>query len=657
MTHVIDQQTCNTIKGLIIDGVNKAQSGHPGGAMSSTDLLYVLFRNHLRFDPHDPKWLGRDRFVLSAGHESMLLYSLLHMIGWLTVDDLMKFRQLHSRTPGHPENFLTPGVECTTGPLGQGAGMSVGFAIAGAHLAAELDPDLFASKTYSLLGDGCMQEDITLAAASMAGHLELSNLVWIYDRNRAQISGAIDRVTSDDEAKIFSGFGWEVTTIDGHDHRQIAESYAKRTTKPHLIIANTIMAKGTASMEGNHETHGAPLCDAEWKATKTKLGLNPDQSFVVTEEIKSHFQATFAEKKEYARKWNSTLLSRKQDPEYASKVNKRFDPVPVQQLSQVDFGKGPMATRSSFGKIIAAWANEIPSLIGGSADLEPSNMTGEFAKKVGDFSASNRRGRNLAFGVREFPMSAISNGLALYGGFTPFDATFLSFSDYSRPALRLGAIQKVTVIHEFTHDSFYLGEDGPTHQPVEHLMSLRAMPNMSVVRPADSLETEVCMRKVLGRRDRPACFALSRQALPHLARTPEQVSLIGRGAYILHAGGENVDTIIFATGSEVSLALGVADLIGKDKVRVVSVPCWEWFFETNEQYRDEVLGWHIPNRISIEAGCSLGWERFAGNVGLMIAMDDYGHSAPAGQLAKLYGFTPESIAAKIRTHFSNQETR
>ncbi|MEZ4741821.1 MAG: transketolase [Bdellovibrionota bacterium] len=497
-----DQQIINLLKGLVIDGVDQAQSGHPGGAMSSMDFAYTLFAKHLRFDPDNPNWLGRDRFILSAGHESMLLYSLLYANGWLNLEDLKGFRQLGSRTPGHPENGVTPGVECTTGPLGQGAAMSVGFAIGSSHLAAVLDQKLFQSRTWVLMGDGCMQEGVTLGAASIAGHLKLGHLIWYYDKNCQQISGSIDRVTSDDEKKIFEGFGWQVLQIDGHNHDEInrAISAAKQeTSKPTLIVGRSLMAHGAANVEGSHKTHGAPLSPEERKETKLKFAIPSDESFYFPNEAKTYYQQNFAQLRNEVQEWQSYLAEkRKNDVDFNDMYNAFFTSNDYENLPLVDWQKDkPMATRNSFGEIISCWAKKLPTLIGGSADLEPSNMTEGFAKLVQDYGSENPKGRNLAFGVREFPMSAICNGLALYGGFVPFDATFLSFADYSRAALRLGSIQHARVIHEFTHDSFYVGEDGPTHQPIEHIMSLRAIPNMYVMRPADSLETEVLMRKAV----------------------------------------------------------------------------------------------------------------------------------------------------------------
>jgi transketolase len=653
-----DQAAINIFKGLIIDGVHKANAGHPGGAMSSIDFVYILFKEYLRFDPKDPQWMGRDRFVLSAGHESMLLYSMLHAIGWLPLDELKRFRKLHSKTPGHPENILTPGVECTTGPLGQGAAMSVGFAIAAAHLGARLDDSLFSHRCFAVLGDGCMQEDVTLGAASYAGHLKLGNLIWYYDRNAVQISGKISRSTSDDEAAIFRGFGWNVVSIDGHDHGQIRatldELQSKPRTKPTLIIGRTKIAHGAASMEGSHHTHGAPLPPAEREATKKKFGIPDGEEFYLPESVVSQFRQNFPAKAKLAASWHERLSTLKTDnTSFAQRYEQHFaSEAFIESLPALEWPKS-LATRNAFGDIIARWAEHCPKLVGGSADLEPSNMTEAFAKLVGDFQADHHQGRNFAFGVREFPMSAVCNGMALHGGLIVFDATFLCFSDYARPALRLGAIQQTRVIHEYTHDSFYLGEDGPTHQAIEHVMSLRLIPDLVVMRPADALETEVLMRVAMQRKQSQSAICLSRQKLPALDAPRSIVAQASKGAYILRAG-VTPEWIVFATGSEVSLAEGVAakleEKLGSGKVRVVSVPSWELFFEQSPAYQAEVLAWNITKRISIEAGVTTGWQRFTGAGGLNIGIDHFGASAPAEDLAKEYGFTIEAVCDRINHH-------
>ena len=650
-----DQQTIAILKGLVIDGVNKAKSGHPGGAMSSMDFAYVLFTEFLKFDPDDHQWLGRDRFILSAGHESMLQYSLLHMMGWLPMDELKKFRQLHSKTPGHPENTHTKGVECTTGPLGQGVAMSAGFSIAARHLATSIDPKLFGHKIYALMGDGCMQEDVTLGAASLAGHLKLNNLIWFYDRNRQQISGNINRATSDNEEQVFKGFGWHVVTIDGHDHAAIrtALTTAQTAERPVLIIGNTTMAKGCATQEGDHETHGAPLSADERAKTKQKLGIPDGEDFYCPDSALKHFQRRFPELRAKAKEWKFTVQDRMKNQDFGQAWNKYFGKEDWSKLTNVTWpAGGSIATRNAFGDVLKQWATDIPNLMGGSADLEPSNMTGPFAKAVGDFQAGTPKGRNLAFGVREFPMSAIANGMALHGGVIPFDATFLTFADYSRPALRLGAIQKIRVIHEFTHDSFYLGEDGPTHQPVEHTMSLRLIPDFYVMRPADARETQMMMQEAL-KISRPTAICLSRQKLPTLELSASQEADCRRGAWVVQDQA-NPDLVIFATGSEVSLALAAAKNLAQFKTKIVSIPCWELLFAQDKAFIERIMTTSCLRRVSIEAGTTLGWQKFTGMSGLNIGLDTFGASAPMEHLAEEYGFTPTKVSARIAEHYKGR---
>lgn len=644
-----DMQTINVMKGLVIDGVNQAKSGHPGGAMSSMDFAYLLFTEFLQYDPDSTQWLGRDRFILSAGHESMLLYTLLHMQGFLPLSELKRFRQLHSKTPGHPENFITPGVECTTGPLGQGAAMAVGFAMAAAHHRARFGAELFDQHIWVLMGDGCMQEDVTLGAASLAGHLKLDNMIWFYDQNKIQISGHIDRAFSDDTGKVFEGFGWNVIYTRGHNLQELRSALTQaRQHKgaPTLIIGDTIMAHGAFSMEGEHDTHGSPLPAEERTKTKEKLGL-PAEDFYCPPEAVQHFQRLNPQRRQKVQEWKKALEQRKaKDADFAKLWRHCFEQEDFSTLPTVTFDKA-VATRNAFGDVLAKWASALPNLMGGSADLEPSNMTGAFAKAVGDFTAKTPINRNIAFGVREFPMSAIANGLALFGGIIPFDATFLTFSDYSRPALRLGALQRARVIHEFTHDSFYLGEDGPTHQAVEHVMSLRLIPNFYVMRPADANETEVMMRAALKLKTNSA-ICLSRQKLPLLPVPLTTVQQAAKGAYVVH-DHPKPEMLIMATGSEVSLAVEAARKIG-GAIRVISMPCWELFDEQPRAYREEVMPSHVTKRVSIEAGVTTGWQKYTYAQGLNIGLDRFGDSAPAEELAKEYGFTVDAVVERIRQH-------
>jgi len=654
----LDQKTVAVIKGLILDGTRKANSGHPGGAMSSADFAYIVFKDFLKYSPDNPDWFNRDRFVLSAGHESMLLYSLLTLAGYLTLDDLKQFRQYGSRTPGHPEVDLTPSVEATTGPLGQGVGMASGMAIAEVMLRQILGEDILNHYTYVLAGDGDLQEPVALGAAAIAGHLGLGKLILFYDRNRVQISGPTSRADSTDIGAVFRGFGWHVLEIDGHNHQQIREAIIagqKETTRPTIIIGDTVMAKGAATREGDHETHGSPLPPEEIAATKKKLGLPPEETFYLPQEVVEHFRARFPQLKQVEAEWQKKLETRlnvdKKFRELWELVQKKELP---EFLSIPEFSpEEPLATRAAFGKVLAALADQLPNLTGGSADLEPSNSTRAFMQKVGDFNKENPSGRNLSFGVREFPMGAILNGMALHGGLYPFGATFLVFADYERPALRLSAMQKVPVLHVFTHDSFYVGEDGPTHQPVEQLASLRAIPNFLVIRPADANETAVALRVALEQKERPTALILTRQKLPVLDRDKfPSAQNLRRGAYIVY-GSENEipDIILIATGSEVHLALKIAEQISDYRVRVVSMPSMELFNEQPEAYRNQILPPEVEFRVAIEAGCTFGWDKYTGCHGLIIGINHYGNSAPYPDLEKAYGFTPEHLVPFIKDKY------
>ena len=636
-------------KGLVLDMVRKANSGHSGGPMSSADFTQILFTEYLNFDPNDPEWFNRDRFVLSAGHESALIYSILTQLGWLNMEDIQNFRQLHSRTPGHPEVEI-PGIEATTGPLGQGFGMAVGMATAESMLRSRVG-ELIDHFTYVVAGDGDFQEPIVLGSASMAGHWGLSRLIVFYDSNNAQISGKVNRSDSSNYAQIFEGFGWHVQEIDGHNHEEIREALEKAQVvdRPSLIIGTTIMAKGSATMEGDHETHGAPLPQDEINQTKEKLGL-PLESFYLPNEVISHFQKRFSDLKEKVNNWNGSVTKSCNDESFKSLWDKTIN----NQLEGIDFPefeKGEsLATRKAFGVTLDAFAKQIPSLVGGSADLEPSNYTGNFAKTYGDFSKDNRSGRNLAFGVREFPMAAAMNGIALHGGLIPFGGTFLVFADYERPALRLAAIQNCRVLHEFTHDSFWVGEDGPTHQPIEHAMALRAIPNLNVFRPADAKETAACFKMSIEQKKSPNALLLTRQGVKVLDQSMEKtVEGVSKGAYEV-TNCDNPDLILLATGSEVGLAMEVVELMQDKKIRVVSMPCWEIFEKQSENYKNSLIPKRGSMKISIEAGITMGWDKYIGSNGLSIGLDHYGASAPGKDLAEEFGFTATKVEAKIREH-------
>ena len=643
-------------KGLVMDMVRKANSGHSGGPMSSADFAHILFTEYLNFNPDDPEWFNRDRFVLSAGHESALLYAMLIQIGWLDMKDIQSFRQLHSRTPGHPEVEI-PGVEATTGPLGQGFGMAVGMATAESILRGQFTQlvdnadALVGHYTYVLASDGDFQEPITLGAGSMAGHWGLSRLIVYYDSNNAQISGKVDRSDSTNYALVFEGFGWHVQEIDGHNHDQIREAIEKAQVvdRPSLIIGTTFMAQGSATMEGDHETHGAPLPQEEIDATKEKLGL-PEEKFYLPKVVLDYFQSRFAELRELVSKWDKASKAAKENADFEALWEIAINGT-LPEISYPEFEPGSsLATRKAFGATLDKFAEQVPSIIGGSADLEPSNYTGNFAKRYGDFSRKNRTGRNLAFGVREFPMAAALNGMALHGGVIPFGGTFLVFADYERPALRLAAIQQCGVIHEFTHDSFYVGEDGPTHQPIEHAMALRTIPNFNVFRPADAKETSACFRLAMDQKETPNALLLTRQGVQVLELEMDSiVDGVSKGAYSV-MDCENPELVFLATGSEVSLAINVAKSMNDKRIRIVSMPCWEIFERQSDEYKTSLIPDRGAMKISMEAGIIDGWEKYIGPNGLSIGINHFGASAPGKNLAKEFGFTADQVEVKIRDH-------
>lgn len=651
-----DQYTVNVIKMLVLDGVRNANSGHSGGPLSSADFAFMLFKNYLNYDPINPDWFKRDRFILSAGHESMLLYALLSFIGWLDKNDLMNFRQLHSKTPGHPEVEI-PGVEATTGPLGQGFAMGVGMALSESILRAgfgrytEKADDLVGHFTYVLAGDGDLQEPVALGAASMAGHWGLSRLVVYYDSNNAQISGKVDRSDSTNYASVFEGFGWHVQEIDGHDHGQIGEAIEKAQVvdRPSLIIGKTIMASGTATRETDHETHGSPLPQEEIDETKELMGL-PQESFYIPGKVVEYFMSRSGELTSQIESWKKLVQE-----ELKNDTIKDYWMCTVEeQLPELvipDFEQGTsIATRKAFGLTLDSLAGQLDNLVGGSADLEPSNYTWNFAESFKDFSMGNRTWRNLAFGVREFPMAAAMNGMALHGGVIPFGGTFLVFADYERPALRLAGLQKCRVIHEFTHDSFYVGEDGPTHQPVEHAMALRTIPNFNIYRPADARETAVCFQIAIESRETPSALLLTRQGVPVLDLKFSEIEKgVKNGAYAVRDMADP-ELVLLATGSEVSLAMDVANQMTDKRIRVVSMPCWEIFNTQPVEYRHALIPPSGAMKISLEAGITMGWEKYVGPNGLSIGLNHYGASAPAKDLAEEFGFTVDQVEQKIRDH-------
>ena len=631
-----DLFTINIIKGLVMDGVRKANSGHPGGPMSLADFSYILYSEFLVFDSKNPNWQLRDRLVLSVGHTCMLLYTLLYLSDILNIEDLKSFRQINSRTPGHPE-IETPGVDSNAGPLGQGVGMGIGMALAEKMLQDSIKNDR-SQYTYILAGDGDLQEPIALGSASLAGHWQLSQLIMFYDKNDIQIAGETNRCDSTNYAQLFESMNWDVQEINGHNHGEIRDAItnAQQTSKPSIIIGNTTMAKGSHSMENKSEAHGAPFTPEEIVMTKKKLGLPENEEFYCPDVVKKHFQRNFSKKIEAT---NSS-----------SKYNFDFNiDDALKKISDIEFNDEIIATRKAFGMTLDELAKHIPMIVGGSADLDGSNCTTNFANEYGDFSASNPKGRNIAFGVREFPMAAILNGISLYGGLIPFGGTFLVFSDYMRSAIRLSAIQKLHVIYEFTHDSIFVGEDGPTHQPVEHIMSLRSIPDLMVFRPADAVETQFCFETILENNTNPSTILLTRQKLP-LTKLDKNIIKNGmkKGAYTI-VNHDNPDAIIFTTGSELSLTLSAVESLNQN-IKVVNMPCWEIFDQQSDHYKDEILTHNCKKRISIEAGTVLGWEKFVGKDGLKIGINEFGFSAPGKDVAQKLNFTKDVITKKIEDY-------
>jgi len=650
----IDQYSINVAKGLIMDTVRNANSGHTGGPLSSLDFTYILFKEVLKINPDDPEWFDRDRFVMSIGHESALMYTMLTLMGWLDVEELKQFRQLGSRTPGHPERGLTPGVEATTGPLGQGIGNAVGMAISEKILSQKFGSEVVNHFTYCLHGDGDIQEPVAQGSIALAGHYGLGKLIMYYDSNEAQISGKVSRSDSTDYSAMYKSHGWHVQEIDGHNHDEIRSAIRiaqMEIEKPSIIIGNTIMAKGCANVEGDHNTHGAPLSPEEIYDTKTKLGLNPDKFFELPKEVLDEFQKSYSYLREEVEAWNTRLKKCLEDNTFNSNWNNSIGlSIPENINWPVYNSEEVIATRKVWGAVVEELASKNTFLVGGSADLEPSNVTAGFAKMVGDFSKDNPGGMNFPYGVREFPMGVINNGIAQHGGLRVFGATFFVFADYERPAIRLRALQGLPVVSEFTHDSIYVGEDGPTHQPIEHIMSYRAIPNLLVLRPADANEAVIAAKIAFKQRENPSLVLLTRQGLPVLDRNIyPQASNIEKGGYVL-LDNEKPDILIFATGSEVSLALEVVEMMQDYNIKVVNLACWELFEQQNIDYKEKVLSCHKNTLlVSIEAGITDGWQKFTGRNGLNIGINTFGESAPGKAVAEHFGLIAEAVTNKINS--------
>jgi len=648
----------NTIRGLSMDGVQAANSGHPGMPMGAADYAAVLFLKYMNHNPADPAWPNRDRFVLSAGHGSMLIYSLLHLSGYgLPISELKAFRQWGSLTPGHPEYGHTVGVETTTGPLGQGCATAVGMALAERMLAERFNtPDitLVDHRTYVICSDGDLMEGISHEAFSLAGHLGLNRLIVIYDSNKISIEGSTSLAYSDDVRKRFEGYGWHVLDIDGHDLDQIDAALTaagKEQSRPTMIIARTHIAQGSPHLHDSSKAHGEPLGAEEIKATKKSLGLPEDQSFFVPPAVGAMFELRKNEGAEKAKAWAATFRSYKTKyPDKAALWEQAISGTIPANLASVmpEFSK-PIATRAASGMVMQQVAKAVPSFVGGSADLAPSTKT-----LLTDFPSVGPRsfaGRNIHFGIREHAMGAMLNGLALHGGFHPYGATFFVFLDYCRPAVRLSAIMGLPVIYIFTHDSFHVGEDGPTHEPVEQLASLRCMPNVVTLRPADATETAAAWVAALTHKTGPTVLLLTRQNLPVLDRKQyPPAALLEKGAYILWESAPGVpDLILIGTGSEVHLALDAAKVLsGGKKIRVVSMPSWELFEKQPQAYRDTVLPPACAARLAVEAGSSMGWERYVGSRGRTVTLNHFGASAPSAILAEKFGFTVDNVVAVAR---------
>jgi transketolase len=671
----LDQLAINTIRFLAADAVQQANSGHPGLPMGAAPMAYVLWTRHLKHSPAGPRWADRDRFVLSAGHGSMLLYALLFLTGYdLSLDDLRTFRQWGSRTPGHPEHDHTPGVEATTGPLGQGISNAVGLAIAEAHLSGRYDRpghEIVDHHTYVIASDGDLMEGVASEACSLAGHLALGKLIVLYDQNHISLSGSTSLCFTEDVGARFQAYGWHVQHVaDGNDlaaiDTAIGAARAART-QPSIILVRTVIGYGAPHKQNTFEAHGSPLGPDELRAAKDNLGWPREPAFLVPPDVEAHFRTAVARGQALERDWDARLRAyRAAHPDLAAELTRRLaGELPDgwdADLPGFEADAKGIATRKASESVMQAMAARLPELVGGSADLNPSTFT--WLKKEGDFEATTASqdgaqgqvggpwgpiGRNLHFGVREHAMGSAVNGLALHGGFVPYGSTFLVFSDYMRPAIRLSALGHLGTIWVFTHDSIGLGEDGPTHQPVEHYAALRAIPDLRFIRPGDANETVWAWRLALEQRHRPTALALTRQNVPTLDRT-RFASAEGtrRGAYVLNPDVGDPQVALMATGSEVHLIVAAEGLLARRgiKARLVSMPCWQLFDEQSAAYRDEVLPPRLEARLAVEAGSSLGWHRWIGSRGDLVTLDHFGASAPAPKLMTEFGFTPEHVAER-----------
>ncbi|MED1749241.1 transketolase [Bacillus zhangzhouensis] len=659
----IELKSIATIRTLSIDAIEKANSGHPGMPMGAAPMAYALWTNHLNVSPQNPNWFNRDRFVLSAGHGSMLLYSMLHLSGYnLSIQDLKQFRQWGSKTPGHPEFGHTEGVDATTGPLGQGIAMAVGMALAERHLAETYNKDNFNvvdHYTYSICGDGDLMEGISSEAASLAGHLGLGRLIVLYDSNDISLDGDLDRSFSENVKNRFEAMNWEVLYVkDGNNIEEVTAAIEKAkqsTDKPTLIEVKTTIGFGSPNRAGTSGVHGAPLGSDEAKLTKEAYSWTFEEDFHVPSEVYDHFKEAVkdaGQKKEAA--WNELFEQyEKEYPELAAQLKLAIEgklPENWDQEVPVYESGSSLASRASSGEVLNGIAKQVPFFIGGSADLAGSNKT--TIKNTDDFGKNNYAGKNIWFGVREFAMGAALNGMALHGGLRVFGGTFFVFSDYLRPAIRLAALMGLPVTYVFTHDSIAVGEDGPTHEPVEQLASLRAMPNLSVIRPADGNETAAAWKLAVSSTDKPTALVLTRQNLPTIDQAPEKAyEGVEKGGYVVvEAADAQPEALLLASGSEVGLAIEAQKALEKEGIRtsVVSLPAWDRFDQQSDEYKESVLPKAVRARIAIEMGASLGWERYTGLDGDVIAIDKFGASAPGETIIEKYGFTVSNVVSRVK---------
>lgn len=653
----VDQMTmANAIRALSMDAVQKANSGHPGMPMGMADVATVLFTQFLKFDPAKPDWPDRDRFVLSAGHGSMLLYSALHLVGYErpTMDDIRNFRQLGWPCAGHPEYGALPGIESTTGPLGQGLAMAAGMALAERKLASDFGSSVVDHNTYVIAGDGCLMEGISHEAISFAGHQKLGKLILFWDNNEISIDGGTDLSVSDNQVKRFEASGWHVQSIDGHDHAAIAKAIeaAQIDTRPSMIACRTTIGYGSPNKQGTSATHGAPLGEDEITATREALGWS-SPAFEIPQPVLDRWREAGTRCKLDVEAWNVRLGDLTADKREA--FESALDGGGDMELSQAmaafksSLIEAPInvATRKASGMALEVINSVLPTTIGGSADLTGSNNT--LTADLGTLSPDEPGGRYIYYGVREFAMGALMNGMALHGGIIPYGGTFLVFADYARGAMRLSALMKQRVIYVMTHDSIGLGEDGPTHQPVEHLASMRAMPGINVFRPADAIETAECWELALAAKDTPSMIVLTRQSLPQLRLRPASENLCARGAYILYSSSETPDVVLIGTGSEVSLAIEAARVLEGYGIsaNVVSMPSWSHFDAQDDAYKSTVIPENTL-KVSIEAASTLGWSKYVGSEGIVIGMDSFGASAPATDLFKHFGITAERMVEAVR---------